>query len=61
MADTEQNQNNPSPLFDQVKRNLPEQEIDDDIESISVLEFIFWMLAISSGIFFIQYLYHFLF
>jgi hypothetical protein len=61
MADTEQKQNNPSPLFDLVERNLPEQEIDDDHEPISVLEFIFWMLGISVGIIFIQYLSHLLF
>ena len=61
MADDEQNQNSASHLFDLVERNLPKQENDDDHESISVLEFIYWMLGISGGIIFLQYLYHLLF
>ena len=61
MADTEQKQNSASHIFDLVERNLPKQETDDDNESISVLEFIYWMLGISGGIIFLQYLYHLLF
>ena len=60
MADTEK-QNSASHFFDLVERNLPKQETDDDNESISVLKFIYWMLGISGGIIFLQYLYHLLF
>jgi hypothetical protein len=61
MADTEQKQNSSSHIFDLVERNLPKQETDDDDGSISVLEFIYWMLGISAGVIFLQYLYHLLF
>jgi len=60
-VDTEQKQNSASHIFDLVERSLPKQENNDDHESISVLEFIYWMLGISAGIFFLQYLYHLLF
>jgi len=61
MADTGQKQKSASHFFDLLERNLPKQETEDDSESISVLEFIFWMLGISACIIFIQYLYHLLF
>jgi hypothetical protein len=61
MADTGQKQKSVSHFFDLLERNLPKQESEDEGESISVLEFIFWMLGISACIIFIQYLYHLLF
>ena len=61
MADKDQKTNSASHFFNLVERNLPEQETDDENESISVLEFIYWMLGISVGVIFISYLYHLLF
>jgi hypothetical protein len=61
MADTGLKQKSASHFFDLLERNLPKQETEDDSEPISVLEFIFWMLGISAGIIFLQYLYHILF
>jgi len=46
MADTGQKQKSASHFFDLLERNLPKQETEDDSESISVLEFIFWMLGV---------------
>ena len=61
MEDKDQKPNSASHFFNLAERNLPEQETDDENESLSVLEFIFWMLGISCGVIFIQYLYHLLF
>jgi len=61
MANTGQKQKGASHIFDLLERNLTKQEIEDDSKSISILEFIFWMLGISACIIFIQYLYHLLF
>ena len=61
MTDNDQKPDSASHLFNLVERNLPEQETDDENESISVLEFIYWMLGISVGVIFISYLYHLLF
>jgi hypothetical protein len=61
MTDTDQKPNSASHFFNLLERNLPKQETDDDNESISVLKFIYWMLGISGGIIFLQYLYHLLF
>lgn len=47
--------------FDLVKRNLPEQETDEEDEPLSVLEFICWMLGISVVFFILHYLYPMIF
>jgi hypothetical protein len=61
MADKDQQPDSAGHFFNLVEKNLPEQETDDENESISVLEFIYWMLGISVGVIFISYLYHLLF
>jgi hypothetical protein len=61
MAEAEQKQTHTEPLFDLVERNLPKQETDDEGGSLSVLEFVFWMLGISAALFLLQYLSHLLF
>ena len=61
MADTDQKTTTAAHVFDFIERNLPEQETDDESEQLSVLEFIFWMIGIIGGFFFIQYLYRLLF
>jgi hypothetical protein len=48
-------------FFDLAGKNLPGQETDEENESISVLEFICWMLGISVSVLFMTYLYHLLF
>ena len=61
MADAENRHENRSYLFDLMEKNLPEQEPGDDIQPISNLEFLIWMICLSGGFIFIRYIYSLLF
>ncbi len=57
MADAENRRENRSYLFDLMEKNLPEQEPGEDIQPISTLEFLIWMICLSGVFIIIRYIY----
>ena len=61
MKNTEQKCSEPDRVFDFVERNLPRQDTDDDTAPMSVVEYVLWMLGISSAFFAIAFVVHLIF
>ncbi len=60
MRGTKQKRNDPVPLIDLAERNLPREESEDNVESLSTPEFLLWMLGIAFLFLLVSIVYHIL-